>query len=494
MTQLTTHNLLQQADRLGLRHAAGPRESGPIERVGIVDLATVDTLSKGTLAVIAPSGGSASYLLDIAIRQAIARELPALIVTDDHDIAETAAALAQQGGVPVLLAPDAHVADLAVSIDRMLAGGASELLTRSAYAVERATAVAAEHDSSVDQILSAAGRALGVELRVTEDASVTWTENDAVCVGDVPIGRLVTDRSDPAVDMVLPVVAALASRAAQRSMRDRFGPTHSRADLIVELVLADHSRVEAFVGRAARLGLPLQRSHAVAWLKPSPLSELESGPPRGVGPALELFALQMMEGRPELWHVAFVQDDMVIVSTEEVGAGDHQRRLREVATQLQNRARELAGRDWVYTLGVGTPQQGAAGLRQSAAEARIAAETAIAADRPGGVELTDGTGLRRVLLDLYASSTSRRLLEDVLSPLDEQGPERSARSVETLLSYLAHRNSLASAGRELSLHPNAVGYRLKRIRETLQLDLDDPSTRFAVELACRVRMLGAARR
>ena len=102
------------------------------------------------------------------------------------------------------------------------------------------------------------------------------------------------------------------------------------------------------------------------------------------------------------------------------------------------------------------------------------------------------TGLRRVLLDFYASPTSRKLLLDVLHPFDEQGPEKATTAVRTLLSYLGHRNSLARAGEELNLHPNAVGYRMKRIQETLQLDLSDPDTRFAVELACRVRLLGVS--
>jgi sugar diacid utilization regulator len=230
------------------------------------------------------------------------------------------------------------------------------------------------------------------------------------------------------------------------------------------------------------------------WLKPTALGDPDARPPRGVEPALELFALQLVEGREEMWHVAFIQDDMLLVSTEEHGAGDHQRRLREVGIRLQQQARRLAGPGWAYTLGLGTPQLGATGLRQSAAEARIAADSAVAAGRPGGVELTDVTGLRRVLLDFYASPISRSLLHDVLAPLDALGPERATTSVRTLLAYLAHRNSLASAGRELNLHPNAVGYRLKRIREVLQLDLDDPDVRFSVELACRVRLLGASRR
>lgn len=517
MAQFTITDLLDQRDRLGLFHAAGPAESAAIERVQIVDLTTVDTLSRGTLAVIAPVGDGAAWRIDIAIRQAIARGLPALVVTADLEVAETAAVLAHQGSVPVLTAPGSNPADLAVAIDRLLAGGASEIMTRSRYAVAQATEAAGATDATVEDILLAAGQALGVTLEMVEDAGASWTENDVVCVGEVPIGRVrvaspsptsptsptgptspahPADPVDPAVAMALPVVAALASRTAQRHVRDRFAPAQSRGDFIIELVLADGSRLESFVGRAARLGLPLQLGHAVAWLTPTPMldPDSDSAPPRSVAPALELFALQLMEGRPESWHIAFIQQDMLVVCTEETGAGDHQRRLRDVATQLQDYAKELTSGDWVYTLGIGTPQQGAVGLRQSAAEARVAADTAIAANRTGGVELTDGTGLRRVLLDLYASPISRTLLDDVLAPIDALGAERAATAVQTLFAYLANGNSLARAGRDLNLHPNAVGYRLKGIREALQLDLADPDTRFSVELACRVRLLRTSRR
>jgi DNA-binding PucR family transcriptional regulator len=109
----------------------------------------------------------------------------------------------------------------------------------------------------------------------------------------------------------------------------------------------------------------------------------------------------------------------------------------------------------------------------------------------GGVEVTDVTGLGRVLLDVYASPVSRTLLGDILEPLDALGPKRAAVAVRTLLAYLRHERSPVHTGRELTLHPNAVRYRIRGIREALQLDLDDPEVRFAVELACRVRVLGA---
>lgn len=494
MTQLTIRDLTVQQDRFGITLAAGPVDDRVIERVDVLSLDDLDTAPRGTLVIVSAEEPPAPFRVDVSLRQAIARELAGLVFATDLALAETARTLAARGGVSVFAAPGVKPADLALAVDRTLSGGASEAMTRAADTVARATEAASRADATTDSILAAATRALGTTLQLVADPTAGWADADAVCVGEVPIGRVVAADADAAVAVAVPVIASLLSRATQRQMRDRFAPTQSRADLILELVLAEPSRVEGFVGRAARLDFPLQLAHAAAWLSPSSLADPDARVPRGVHPALELYALQLVEGRDEMWHVTFVQDDMIIIATEEHGAGNHQRRVREVVELVQARATELAGAQWAYTLGLGTPQLGAAGLRQSAAEARIAAESAIAAGRAGSVQLTDVTGLRRILLDLYVSPISRTLLHDILAPLDEIGPERARTATQTLLSYLSHRNSLAHAGKELMLHPNAVGYRLKRIRELLQLDLDDPDTRFSVELACRVRLLSVSQR
>ncbi|MGB4778892.1 helix-turn-helix domain-containing protein [Microbacterium sp.] len=494
MAQLTISDLVDQSRRLGIRHDAGPSGAAVIDRVDVVVLGRLSSVPRSTLVIVPGDETPAPYRLDIALRQASARGLAGLVFTTDLAMPETAATLADRGGVPVFAAPGVPAADLAMSVDRLLAGGASEAMMRAADTIASATAAAGAPDATVEAVLEAAGVTLGARLEVVDDPTLSWFDSDAVCIGEVPVGRLVAPDGDAAASVALPVIASLLSRTAQRRMRDRYAGSQSRADLLVELVLAESSRVEAFMGQAARLGFPLHQSHVVAWLRPSHATDPGAAAPRSVQPALELFALQLVDGRDETWHVAFLQDDLILVSTEEHGAADHQRRLREVGTRIQEHARTLAGAGWQYTLGLGTPQIGAVGLRLSAAEARIAAESAIASGRPGGVELTDVTGLRRVLLDFFASPISRKLLADILQPLDALGQERATTAVKTLLAYLSHNNSLVHAGRELHLHANAVGYRLKRIREALQLDLDDPDTRFAVELACRVRMLGAVAR
>jgi len=491
MAQLTIADLDADGDRLGVRRIAGPADGRAVERVDLVPIARLETVASGTLVIASDEQQPAPYRLDVALRQASARGLAGIVFAVEVALPETALTLAARGAVPVFAAPGVKPTDLAKSIDRVLSGGASEAMMRGADAIERASEAASDSGNTLDQILTAAGAALGTELTLVEDPAVAWSAADAVCVGEVPIGRLVAAGPDAATAVALPVIAALLSRVAQRQSRDRYAPTQSRADLLVELVLAESPRVEGFVGQAARLGLPLQLSHAVAWLSPAHHADPVARAPRSLQPTLELFALQLVEAREEMWHIAFLQDDMMIVSTEEHGAGDHQRRVREVAARIQQQAHRLAGAGWRYTLGLGTPQLGALGLRQSAAEARIAAESAIAAGRMGSVELTDMTGLRRVLLAVYASPISRDLLQDILRPLDSLGAERALTAVRTLLSYLSHDGSLTQAGRELTLHPNGVGYRMRQIRDLLGIDLDDPDARFAVELACRVRLLGS---
>lgn len=491
MAQYSIENLAAEAARLGLRHLAGPVDARSIERVDLIAIGDLKHSSVGTLAIIAGNEQPPPFRIDVALRQASARGLAGIVFAFDVVLPETATVLASRAQVPVFGALGTASADLAKSIDRAITGGASEAMMRGALAIDRARAVAASGPATIEAILTAASTALGIRLDLVEDASTTWEESNAVCVGEVPIGRLVACSPDASTDVAVPVIAALLSRAAQRSTRDRFASTQSRADLLVELVLAETSRVESFMGQAARLGLPLQHSHVAAWLTPTSVSEPEARAPRTVQPALELFALQLVEGHDEMWHLAFLQDDLFLVCTEEHGAADHQRRVREVAVRIQEQAQSLAGPGWAYTLGLGTPKLGALGVRQSAAEARIAAESAIAAGRLGGVELTDVTGLRRVLLDVYASPISRDLLQDTLRPLDTLGPERALTAVRTLQSYLAHERSLVHAGLELMLHPNGVAYRMRQIRGLLDIDLDDPDVRFAVELACRVRLLGA---
>ncbi len=497
MAQVTVADVILQAEHLGARCVAGAPAGVPVTGVEILALDELNDATEHAIAIVTTPDGAIPrpYQVDIAIRRAIAAGCAGLVFVGAFPVAETSRALADRGGLPVIMS-EGIASDLAVLMDRTIRGGAEEAMSRAEFAIQRvisASAAEAEQTSGVgvrEAILEVASTTLGVPVTLVEDASASWLEPDAVCIGEIPIGRVHAERDDPAAAIALPVIASVLSRALQRELHGRFGSVRSRAELIIELIFAESSRIDGFAMDAVRAGLPLQLSHAVAWLTPKHASDPDRRAPTVLAPSVELFALQLVDQREEQWHLAMRRDEIVVISSEELGAPDHQRRLRDVMERIVAHAATIAGPEWTFTVGLGTPQSGAAGLRQSATEARVAAEAAIAGGRFGTMEATDVTGLRRVLLDFYASPLSRTLLDDILSPLDALGPERATISVRTLLSYLSHRNSLARAGAELNLHPNAVNYRIRRIEQSLELDLADPDVRFAAELACRVRLIG----
>lgn len=494
MAQTSLLHVLEHGEQFGMVCRAGDPAGVSLSGVEMLALEDVGQALPGHLVIVLHGAEQPrAYQIDIVIRRAIAAEVAALLFVGELALAETSRSLADRGALPVLTA-SAPPSDLAVSIDRLLRGGAAEALGRAELAIAAARAACdADPLDARSAVLDAATAALGIELRMIEDPAVTWSDPDAVCIGEVAVGRLVAEQPETAAVIALPVIAALLSRALQRESQVRFGPARSRADLVVELLLAESSRIDALAVDAARAGLPVASAHAAAWITPRHRDDAERRLPAALVAAIELNAFQLTDGRDEVWHLAVFHDDLVVVASEESGAPDHQRRVRDVAERLIAYGGAVAGEGWTFTVGLGTPQSGASGLRQSATEARITAGSAVAAGRLGAVEVTDVTGLRRVLLDFYASPLSRALLDDVLAPLDALGAERSAISVRTLLAYLSNRNSLARAGEVLLLHPNAVNYRVRRIEQALALDLEDPDTRFALELACRLRVMATTR-
>ena len=66
---------------------------------------------------------------------------------------------------------------------------------------------------------------------------------------------------------------------------------------------------------------------------------------------------------------------------------------------------------------------------------------------------------------------------------------RADTAIRTLAAYLDEQGSIGRTAQRLHLHRNAVANRLRGITELLELDLDDPDQRLALQLACRARLL-----
>ncbi|MEV6228094.1 helix-turn-helix domain-containing protein [Saccharopolyspora shandongensis] len=138
--------------------------------------------------------------------------------------------------------------------------------------------------------------------------------------------------------------------------------------------------------------------------------------------------------------------------------------------QIEAACHEIAAsvRDW--TVGLGRTAEGIAGVQQSYSEAREAADLGFSIHQPErAVRFAD------VLLDqiLRATRHADALLEETVRPLVDYDRRKNADLLATLRAYVNANFNLTKAAAELTVNPNTVVYRLRRIHA---LTRRDPST------------------
>jgi sugar diacid utilization regulator len=316
-----------------------------------------------------------------------------------------------------------------------------------------------------------------------------------VVVGETPIGHFVAPdaRGDfgIAVRLVLHTAALAAARLLDLARRAHEMPARSRSELLAELLMSEAAINEDLLERARQLAIPVAAWHVVVRIEADDLEE--SG--RDEVQRFELLesagqaALQAAAATGGTWYLSRIARAIVLVrmTTSNPGPQAGARAARSADRALQGiRARVPALR---FRAGVGAPHEGPMGLRASAAEARGALLAARAALKPAGVAAHDAVGVRRMLMEWYASDTARASVRDQLAPLEKLGPVRAETAIRTLAAYLDEQGSIIKTAQKLHLHRNAVANRLRGITELLDTDLEDPDQRLALQLACRARLL-----
>lgn len=122
---------------------------------------------------------------------------------------------------------------------------------------------------------------------------------------------------------------------------------------------------------------------------------------------------------------------------------------------------------------MGSTHVGATGLRTTLAEARAALAAGHAGRRLNAATSFDEVGLKRTLIEWFASDTAREAVDSLLRPLDDLGPQKRDTALQTLRSYLDNQGSASRAAVELHLHRNAIAYRVRRIFDLLDVDHPD---------------------
>jgi len=462
------------------------------------------------------------YRLDMALRWGAIHRVAAVAAFSPElwEPTVTARDIAARADIALISIPsDLEVAGLIQAVMREIGGGAQRALGRAQQGLEAVLAAESAGGGGLEDLRAAVSAALGtpVEFRPWAGDGLTGAASNGesgsggrgtrldgrlaaeviapVVVGETPEGYLVAPDAHGdfgvAVRLVLHTAALAAGRLLDLARRANETPVRSRSELLAELLMSDTAINEDLLERARALAIPVTGWHVVVRIEVDDLEE--SG--RDEVHRFELLeaagqaALQAAAATGGTWYLSRIARAIVLVrvTTSNPGPQAGARAARSAERALQAiRARLPSLR---FRAGVGAPHEGPTGLRASAAEARGALLAARAALKPAGVAAHDAVGVRRMLMEWYASDTARASVRDQLAPLERLGPARADTAIRTLAAYLDEQGSIVRTAQKLHLHRNAVANRLRGITELLELDLDDPDQRLALQLACRARLL-----
>jgi sugar diacid utilization regulator len=478
----------------GVRLLAGPLEARLVTEAVVVEepVRVGEAPSRAICLLSRAASRLEGYQLDMCLRAAVSADVAALALYGIRDRPPLSAELiADRSGVALLAVPsELDPGSFCIAAQRAIDGDAALALAR----LERLRVRLAElaEDASIEDVVAFAAELLECEVVLRPvGETADGLAPGVIAPGGRPLHEVEVDGTWGRLAAAL--CAEGASRRAEAARRMEEAPIRSRAGILAELLLDPRGSSGAVVERARELGVPVDGWHVAV--------EIEIGRAAGSAEAdpiathtlrEEVFHLALRSARtlgPGSWTGAQLRSAVILVCTQRSDPGlrataDMIRVFGRVVHRLHGRWPELT-----FATGVGGPHEGVEGLHATVAEAAAAAAIARGGERGGEVVGFDAVGLRRMLLAWSGSDPARKAIDDLLAPLDRLGGAKTDAAVRTLAAYLGEQGSLVRAGRRLHLHRNAVAYRIRRIAALLEADLGDPDDRFALELACRARLV-----
>ena len=381
------------------------------------------------------------YRLDMALRWAAIHRVAAVaaFAAEAWQPAVTALDIAGPAEIGLVSIPaDADLTALVQAIFGEIGGGAGRALARAQQGLQ-AVRRAEQAGAGPDELAQVVSRALGTPVDFRPAPALlapggTTPPNPPgrgvsmpVLVGETQSGYFVAPDAGGdigiAAGLVLHAAAAAAARSLDLARRARETPVRSRSELLAELLMSDSAISEDLLERARQLGIPVTGWHLAVRVEADDLDEAEHDEVRrfelleSAGQA----ALQAVSAGGETWYLSRITRAVILIRV--TGSNPGPQAGVRAARSAERALAAIAARLPVprFRAGVGTAHEGPVGLRVSAAEARGALAATRAARRPAGVAAHDAVGIRRMLMEWYASDTVRASVRDQLASLEKLG-------------------------------------------------------------------------
>jgi sugar diacid utilization regulator len=255
-----------------------------------------------------------------------------------------------------------------------------------------------------------------------------------------------------------------------------------RGEVVSDLLSGQYPSEEAIAERAARLGYDLERSRELLVID---IALPDGGRPieapdeqrQLLGIARDRFAGRR-PGSLVVWHAGA----LTILAPKARGG---EPLARSLAEDLKAAVERVTG-DATVTIAIGDPCERPDDYGPAFMLARETTALMIRLGRNGAVVGSGDLGSYGLLLRASQRADLESFARGRLRPIVEHDRRHSSELVRTLRAYLDAGGVQRRAAARCFVHVNTVVYRLRRIRELLAVDLDDPGVVFDLTLALRI--------
>ncbi|MGJ3238909.1 MAG: helix-turn-helix domain-containing protein [Anaerolineae bacterium] len=452
-------------------------------------------------------------------------------VAVDGDMSQTAITVANERHVALLLLPgDTSLPSVERAVNKLILNQSAQLTERAVEIQRQLTRVSAEN-RDINTLLQVIARATAKPIVMHDDAGVMmsqvyptvgrrgmsgrsliqnlpYNEFQKWLDSDAPQNQGVIVQSPIGYTTVLQVekrVAAYLSLVAKDGYIDDF-------DRLVLSYGADVCSIELAKTRAIESAVEQARGDWVQmWLSGTPADDdllATRAQQAGFNPQTNYFVAVFRaitedgQALPLESLLSLVRDDMarrgiegavgqyvdVIIALYPIDKPENTPRVRTAIEELRQQLvmRTPSG---LVAAGISRPAMGLQVLRESYREAKDAVSIA---QELGDFENTTFYGdlkLYQLLLALKERNLDhmRRFYQETLGPLVEHDERKQSDLVRTLTGFFDANGNLAQAAKDLDVHRNTLVYRLDRISELTDLDLNDADNRLILHLALKIQ-------
>jgi PucR family transcriptional regulator, purine catabolism regulatory protein len=457
-------------------------------------------------------------------------------VASADEMSDTTIAMANDCHMSLLLLPeDTSLTKIERAVNTLIVNHTAQLTQRAMEIQRQLTRLAAEN-RDINSLLQIVARATAKPVVVHDDAGVlmaqvypnvsrrtnasgggggrailqslpygafqTWLERDAPdtegAIVSSPLGYTtvlkvekrvagylsLVDKQEPLDDfdrMVFTYGADVCAIELAKNRAIAFAVEQARGDWVQMWLSGTPADDDLLSTRAQQAGFDPSSSYMVAVFR----AATKSGTPLPLESLISLVRDDMVRRQINGAVGQYVDVIVAIYPIENLTQTTRVRRLvEEVRDQLTTRSPSgLVG------AGISRPLTGLSGLREAYREAKDAVSIA---NELGDKEDTTFYGdlkLFQLLLALKERNLDhlRRFYQDTLGLLVDHDERKQGDLIRTLNGFFEANGNLAKAAQDLDVHRNTLVYRLERISELTEMNLDDADNRLILHLALKIQ-------